>query len=350
MSVPPNNISDYQVTRWCFTYFVPVQQDSTPSPFDISDPASHSLRYWVCQLERAPDTGRLHYQGYLHFTRSVRMSYVKRLPCFDQTVHLEVARGSVASNVAYCTKEDTRLAGPWSYGEVPEEQRSRVDLIEFREAARQRVVTTKRDIIEEFPMVLAKYPKFVDTVLDVYNDLSSIEFRPKYVFWVHGSPGTGKSRLAREYFSRISVPYYDLSLGTGTQGSVWFDGLGDEPALLVDDLQENQLSNGLLLRLLDRFPCRLQQKGGMRNHYFTYVFITSNLSPIYFPGLERGAVRRRARCILSVIASPLTHVSWKDEAGGFPETDEQVTLLREIVLSWPLYSACTEASVWKVSD
>ena len=39
----------------------------------------HSLRYIVCQLERAPSTGQLHWQGYVQFKTPIRHKMVRTI-------------------------------------------------------------------------------------------------------------------------------------------------------------------------------------------------------------------------------------------------------------------------------
>lgn len=84
-----------------------------------------SVKYSVYQIERAPTTDRLHYQGYIVFNRPVRLPTVKRL--LGRTVHAEHSRGSLQQNRDYCTKEESRVFGPW---EVL--TNSQTDIVELR--------------------------------------------------------------------------------------------------------------------------------------------------------------------------------------------------------------------------
>lgn len=53
--------------------------------------------------------------GYLHFKTPVRLSAIKATQEFSRG-HFEAARGSIADNIAYCTKDMGRVAGPWTHG------------------------------------------------------------------------------------------------------------------------------------------------------------------------------------------------------------------------------------------
>lgn len=68
-----------------------------------SDPA---LRYVVCGLEQCPETGRLHWQGYVECSVPLDLRRVKEvLGC--SWVHLESRRGTQEQAIAYCKKADT---------------------------------------------------------------------------------------------------------------------------------------------------------------------------------------------------------------------------------------------------
>jgi len=68
-----------------------------------------NCRYLVWQEEVCPDTGRIHWQGYVEFFRSQRMAAVKKI--FGDTVHVEPRRGTAQEADDYCSKDDTRLPG-----------------------------------------------------------------------------------------------------------------------------------------------------------------------------------------------------------------------------------------------
>ena len=61
-------------------------------------------------------SGTPHLQLIINLKQAQRLSYVvKLLP----GCHAEVCR-DVEASITYCTKEDTRLQGPWTHGETPE--------------------------------------------------------------------------------------------------------------------------------------------------------------------------------------------------------------------------------------
>lgn len=69
-----------------------------------------SVGYMVYQHEIG-ENGTLHYQGYLEFKDRTRITGIKKLGYPYDAMHLEVRKGTQAQAIAYCTKEDTRVAG-----------------------------------------------------------------------------------------------------------------------------------------------------------------------------------------------------------------------------------------------
>lgn len=141
--------------NWCFTTF--NLQD-----FVVPDTNKH-FRYCIYQTEECPDTGAWHYQGYIEFTRTMRMKAVKTA-CKDMTMHLEPRQGSREQARNYCRKEDTRVADPCEFGTWDITPGTRVDL----NSARLKILS-KRKHEEcyddpELDCVTTKYPRWVERI------------------------------------------------------------------------------------------------------------------------------------------------------------------------------------------
>lgn len=77
------------------------------------------VKYVVYQLEVGAE-GTEHYQGYMEL--SGKHSFKKLHSIYGlERAHFETRRGSAAQAITYCTKKDTRVDGPWEWGE-PKEQ------------------------------------------------------------------------------------------------------------------------------------------------------------------------------------------------------------------------------------
>lgn len=74
------------------------------------------ISYCIYQYEQAPSTGTLHIQGYCYLVHPTTFNGVRGL--LPVGSHIEIARDPTAS-IKYCSKEDTRIAGPVEFGKKP---------------------------------------------------------------------------------------------------------------------------------------------------------------------------------------------------------------------------------------
>jgi len=86
-----------------------------------------------------------HLQGFVRFNGNHRLSALKKV---DATAHWEPCKAPAAA-VAYCSKEDTRLEGPWTIGNPVGTQGKRKDLEIAVELVRSG--TSLVDIVSEMP-------------------------------------------------------------------------------------------------------------------------------------------------------------------------------------------------------
>lgn len=112
---------------WCFTQNHPVKCEchempvvvcalvnSTPEEAMEKYPILRQVKYMALQLEQG-EAGTKHLQGYLVWfdTRSFLFTKKNLLP----GAHWEKRRGNHEQAKAYVTKDDTRIAGPWFWGD-----------------------------------------------------------------------------------------------------------------------------------------------------------------------------------------------------------------------------------------
>lgn len=78
------------------------------------------VKYIRVQEEVGGENGTPHLQGWCQKSNGATFSAWKRILGADR-VHLEVRNGSVESNEAYCSKDETRKPGTESFsaGEIP---------------------------------------------------------------------------------------------------------------------------------------------------------------------------------------------------------------------------------------
>lgn len=84
--------------NWCFTL------NNYTEGYELLIKALYpdSINYLIYGHEIAPTTGTPHLQGYVQFTKKLRLTGIKKL--FGPDPHFEVAAGTPAQNKAYCSK------------------------------------------------------------------------------------------------------------------------------------------------------------------------------------------------------------------------------------------------------
>ena len=101
--------------NWCGTLFTTEESEieRLVEAGRFLGAQSERVRYIVGQLEKCPDSGRIHLQFYLQLRNPAALKSVKSLvgkfdENFGRTVHFSQANGSAEANHAYCSKEESR--------------------------------------------------------------------------------------------------------------------------------------------------------------------------------------------------------------------------------------------------
>lgn len=203
--------------------------------------------YMVYQTEMG-EKGTLHFQGYLEFPNQVRMGTIKsQFP----TAHLEVARGTSTQCEEYCTKEETRMDGPYRFGARKcGEPGKRTDILALRDAVRSG--KRDRELFDDDATAgpAIRYPSGVARLRSAYELAPE---RPDVrVIFHFGPPGTGKTYCAHS----SEAFYFD-----GNSGEFWV-GYAGQDTLILDEFGGHVLKPLLFQRLCDKYPLWLPVKGG----------------------------------------------------------------------------------------
>lgn len=234
----------------------------------------------------APEVGAQgtpHIQGYVVFkdqkTRKAVSSLLKRAWLAPRSKHStpEQCRDYIVGPYSKNGKTKPHNPDAVQVGTIPE-QGKRNDLNEFHAAIK--AGKRGRDLSTDFLAVRGKYPRLEQTLINEEDKQRAIGLfkdgiRPEvHVRW--GEPGVGKSRYVYDKHGAENI--YELNLGDGSNRSVWWDGYDGEEVILINDF-DGELGWKYLLRLLDRYPFRMQVKGGHCWRLCKYIYITANHSP-----------------------------------------------------------------------
>lgn len=246
--------------RWCFTLNNPANDEPWQAlPEDVA--------YIVWQKEQGAQ-GTLHLQGYARLKKSLSIGAVKNALSMPGA-HLEKANGTEEQCKAYCTKVETRVAGPWELGDYLPSQGQRNDLKKC--AALIAEGKSLSVVAAADPSTFVRYSKglaALQAALAVRKMRDPIEV---VVIW--GPTGVGKSHWAWTNF-----PLDRLFCWNANSGKPWFDGYAGEDILVIDEFSGEQ-PLAYMNRVLDRYPLTVEVKGGSVQANWTKAIITSNIDP-----------------------------------------------------------------------
>lgn len=268
---------------------------------------------WVFQLERGESGGA---QGYLHYQATLLLSRSK--PRRRQDVvrvlkahgipdaHLEKTR-RVGAATRYCSKSETRQAGPWWSSENFHESSIQKAKASGSGAVGDRMLLadavdggmTPQEIALDERLRLLLTPSnrgFVEQIWTAQKAKKwSSEDREVEVIFIWGPTGVGKTRSVRD-----AVPPEKLYAAT-LSGRDPFGMYAFEPVLLLDEFR-GDFPLAELLQLLDRYPVQLDRRYENSWAAWTKVYICSNwpLEDLYrsSPAADRAALRRRINKII----------------------------------------------------
>lgn len=227
-----------------------------------------NVRYVIYQHEKCPTTGKDHWQGYIEFFEKVRYGTVQST-IHDNTAHIKPAYKCQAANTAYCSKSESAIEEPIHFGEPTlGKQGKRTDLVDLRKEVWDDGKTIQQ-LLDEKKINNYQQLKFCESI----QKYKKPKRRTPIVFWITGESGSGKSLYADHLAGEDA---YWL----GDNAKFW-DGYQGESTIVIDDLKPGFFSEAFLLRLLDRYPFRVESKGSSIAFQGERIFITS----IYHPQL-----------------------------------------------------------------
>lgn len=220
------------------------------------------VKYCVWQKEVGKETQKEHLQLYVEFKQPMTLAGMKKI---SPTAHWEKRMGTAEQARHYCTKEDTRVDGPWEIGKWTT-QGERSDLTEVTDLALQGA--SQQEIATTYPNTWVRYSRGIQSLQAAR--LGPYMHDKVRGIWIHGEPRIGKTTHVYETYGFENVYMKDAT-------NKWFDGYNGESVICMDDTdhRSTEFSN-LLKRWADKFPVRGEVKGGSVELQHKFFICTSN--------------------------------------------------------------------------
>jgi len=265
-----------RVPDWCFTDFHHLEEKFYDDWYNTG-----GIQFLICQLEMCPETGTLHIQGYVIFDTRKRLSALKKIDAQRRWSPRQAPLRQQAAD--YCRKEESRAGWSRTWGLFEElAPGKRSDLVQIKRKLDEGA--SIEDIMDDHFSDWCRYGR----AFREYKRIKSIKRNFKShvtVYW--GPTGTGKStRVLHETKGNVYIK-------EGCKD--WWDDYDGTQDVLIDEFYGG-FRWTYLLNLLDRFPMRVETKGGYVNFAPKRIFITSNRHPSTWYSHEYadvGALMRR---------------------------------------------------------
>jgi len=236
--------------NWCFTWNNPG--GDSPGLWNLNE-----MKYLVYQKEKGEE-GTVHWQGYVQWVTKRRLAQCKEVCAM---AHWEPARGSPESNKQYCTKEDTRLEGPFEAGSMSKQGSTKR---KFDEIAKRLIDGESISRIEEEePGFVMMHREAMEKTVDRHQ--AHERHWPMEVLVYTGPTGAGKSRAAEE---RWPGAFWKSN-------GKWWDNYNYEETVVWDDFDPSQVPFSDLMKITDRYPVTVEVKGASRQFSSHRIVFTS---------------------------------------------------------------------------
>lgn len=236
---------------YVFTINNPTEDDANNvrSLVDIS-------QYVIVGNEKG-ENGTEHYQGYVYFKEAKTFSSLKKkLP----RAHIEAAVASPSKNEEYCSKQGNIFL---KHGEIPR-QGARSNIGEVKEKLKEG--TNLRGIVD----IATSYQAIRMAEIWLKYNEEERDWKPE-VRWYYGSTGSGKTRSARQWLGE--------DIYTCLNTAKWFEGYDKHENVLIDDFRRDFAKFHEMLKILDRYPYKVETKGGSRQFLAKKIAITAPYHP-----------------------------------------------------------------------
>ncbi|ABU48443.1 putative replication-associated protein [Swan circovirus] len=247
--------SDYGYKRWVFTINNPTFEDYVSV---IEFCTAENCKFAIVGEEKGEKEGTPHLQGFLSLRKNARAAALEEN--LGGRAWLSRAVGSDEENEEYCSKETTYLRVG-----TPNRKGRSSDL----NAAASEVLAgaPMTDVARKYPTTYIMFGRGLERLRQLI--VETLRDWKTEVIVLIGPPGSGKSRYVFEFPAERK--YYKAR-------GKWWDGYEGNDVVVMDDFY-GWLPYDDLLRICDRYPIRVEYKGGMTQFVAKTLIITSNREP-----------------------------------------------------------------------
>lgn len=257
--------------------FITQQEEFIPINKKIDE-----AEYLVYQYEMCPKTKKLHIQGYVQFTNARSLGGVKKLLTKwsgEKGPHLEISKGTPEENKNYCTKVESRVNGPFEFGDCPVGD-VKTDMVRAWEMFRDAGGRITSEMVKRYLNYATLYGKkwkemYEDLKYENWNQREGYLAPEVIVLW--GKTGTGKSKRA----------FADGAISIHANLKWPFAEYRGQSVVVFDDYR-GELPIGYFLKLIDGHPVTVPlMYVGNKPWVPTKIYITSNRHPKdWYPKLD----------------------------------------------------------------
>lgn len=291
-----------QYRFWCFTNnkIASVEEGCKA----IISTKNEKIRFVEWQVEKAPSTGKLHQQGWLQLFQRITETGIRKM---YPGIHFEAAKGSIEAQQNYCTKGESREAGPFQEGKMAKKA-ERTDLEVIVEKLNHKRTIT--EIINENPdsLRLISHMQKYEQMLQGESYVREVQ-----VTILHGPSGCGKTH---------SATYGNEKYGIDAPISVYkvddyknpFDDYKGEKRIILDEFDgECHMDMSTFKKVTDKWAFRPHCRNWNRGAQWTEVFITTNCDnwTQWYPNVtdaHKAAIARRIDREIMMDAREVTKV------------------------------------------